>query len=241
VRIGGLAICFCVTVFAQQAAGPPAFEVASIKPSLEPPGSVVAISESKGGMSAKNVTLKRCIRGAYDIPESQVVGGPKWTDEDRYTIEAKTAAPSGDHELMLMLQTLLAESFKLVLHQEQRTIQGYRLAPAKGRIKAPASAPDSGSVGHSQRGRIDARGCNMAQLALKLAQVLQQPVVDATGIGGRFDLKLEWTPDEVRAKQTSDGPSIFTALQEQLGLKLEAAKVSAKVLVIDSAEKPAAN
>jgi len=123
----------------------------------------------------------------------------------------------------------------------------------KGGLKAQASAPDRGSVGHSQRGRIEAEGCTMAQLALKLAEVLHQPVLDATGVTGKFDLKLEWTPDDLQAKPPSAdqragnapeagaGPSIFAALQEQLGLKLEPGKVPAEVLVIDSAEKPSEN
>jgi uncharacterized protein (TIGR03435 family) len=253
VRTGGVLVSFCATLFAQQAAGPPAFEVASIKPSLEPPGSVVGIFESQGRISAKNVTLRRCVRGAYDVPEPQIIGGPKWVDQDRYSIEAKAAAPAGGHELMRMLQTLLADRFKLVLHREQRTIPGYRLVLAKGGLRAPASAPDSGSVGQSQRGRIEAAGCTMPQLALKLAEVLHLPVLDATAVAGRFDLKLEWTPEDMQAKPPSAdqragdapeagaGPSIFAALQEQLGLKLESGRIPAQVLVIDSAEKPSEN
>lgn len=252
VRIGGVFVSFCVILFAQRPAGPPAFEVASIKPSLDPPGSVVGIFESKSGIDAKNVTLKRCVRGAYNIPEPQIAGGPKWIDQDRYYIDAKTAAPAGDRDLMLMLQTLLADRFKLVLHREQRPIAGYRLVLAKGGLKAPASAPDSGSAGNSQRGRIEAEGYTMAQLALKLAEALRQPVVDATGVTGKFDFKLEWMPDDMRAKPPSaeqrgggapdaGGPSIFAALPEQLGLKLESAKLPAEVIVIDSAGKPGEN
>src|SRR6516225_67625 len=178
VRISGVLVSFCAILFAQQAAAPPAFEVASIKPSLDPPGSVVGIFESKGRINAKNVTLKRCVRGAYDIPEPQVVGGPKWADQDRYYIEAKAAVPAGDHELMLMLQTLLADRFKLVLHREQRAIPGYRLVLGKGGLKAQVTAPDRGSLGHSQRGRIEAEGCTLSQLALKLAEALKQPVLN---------------------------------------------------------------
>jgi uncharacterized protein (TIGR03435 family) len=253
VRIGGVLVSFCATLFAQQGAVPSAFEVASIKPSLDPPGSVVGIFESKGRISAKNVTLKRCVRGAYDVPEPQIIGGPRWADQDRYDVEAKATVPAGDHELMLMLQTLLADRFKLVFHREQRAIPGYRLVMGKGGLKAQVSAPDRGSVGRSQRGRIEAEGCTMAQLALKLAEVLRQPVLDATRVAGKFDLKLEWTPDDMQAKppsaeqrsgnvpESDAGPSIFAALQEQLGLKLESSKVPAEVLVIDSAEKPSAN
>jgi uncharacterized protein (TIGR03435 family) len=193
------------------------------------------------------------MRGAYDVAKRQIIGWLKWVDQDRYDLEAKPTAPAGDHELMLMLQTLLSERFKRVFHREQRPIPGYRLALAKGRLKAQASAPDRGSVGHSQTGRIAAEGCTLAPLALKLAEVLTQPVLDATGVARKFDLKLQWTPDDLQAKPPSadqrpggalasgGGLSIFAALQEQLGLKLESSKVPADVLVIDSAEKPSAN
>jgi uncharacterized protein (TIGR03435 family) len=248
-RIGGVLLSFCAGLFAQRRVSPSAFEVASIKPSTDPPGSVSGIFETKGRIHAKNVTLKRCVRGAYNVPQPQIVGGPQWVDQDRYYIEAKATVPAGDHELMLMLQALLADRFKLVLHGEQRPLAGYRLVVAKGGLKARPSAPDRSSVGHSQRGRIDAESCTMAQLALKLSEVLQKPVLDTTEIPGRFDLKLEWTPDDMQAKpplddqrgSAADGPSIFAALQEQLGLKLESGKIPAEVLVIDSAEKPSEN
>jgi uncharacterized protein (TIGR03435 family) len=172
-------------------------------------------------------------------------------DQDRYYIDAKATGTAGDRELMLMLQTLLGERFKLVLHREQRIITGYRLLVGKSGLKAQPSAPDRGSVGHSRRGRIEAEGCTMGQLALKLSEVLQKPVLDKTEVPGRFDLKLEWAPDDMEAKAPADdqrggstrdtGPSIFAAIQEQLGLKLEAGKVPAEVLVIDSVEKPSEN
>ena len=108
--------------------------------------------------------------------------------------------PAGDHELMLMLQRLLADRFELVLHREQRSIPGYRLVLGKGGLKARASAPDRDSIGQSQRGRIEADGCTMAQLALKLAVSLHQPVLHATDVTGKFDLKLECTPDDMQAK-----------------------------------------
>jgi len=113
VRIGEVLLFCCVTLFAQLAVSPPAFEVASIKPSEDPPGSVSGIFEDTGRINAKNVTLKRCVRGAYNIPEPQIMGGPKWVDQDRYYIEAKAAVPASDHELMLMLQTLLADRLRI--------------------------------------------------------------------------------------------------------------------------------
>jgi uncharacterized protein (TIGR03435 family) len=254
VRIGGVLVSFCITLFAQQQGSPPTFEVASIKPSEDPPGSVSGIFENRGRVNAKNVTLKRCVRGAYNIPEPQIVGGPKWVDQDRYYIEAKAAVPATDRELMLMLQTLLADRFKLVVHREQRVISGFRLVLGNRGLKAQASTPDRDSVGRSQRGRIEAEGYTMGQLAVKLSEALHQPVLDTSRVDGIFDFKLEWTPDDMQARlasadqragnntpETDAGPSIFTALQEQLGLKLEPGRVPTEILVIDSAEKPLEN
>jgi uncharacterized protein (TIGR03435 family) len=251
VRIIELLVCFGAALFAQQ---PPvadmAFEVASVKPSQDPSGSVSGIFESKRGISAKNVTLRRCVRGAYGIEESRIAGGPKWVSEDRFYIEATTAVPTDDHDLMLMLQTLLHDRVRLVLHREQRAVSGYRLVLGKGGLKAGVSAPDGRSAGNSSRGRINAEGYTMAQLAMKLSEALHEPVLDAAGVAGRFDFKLEWTPDDMQARPPSadqravnlpEGPGLFTALQEQIGLKLESGKISAEVLVIDSAEKPSEN
>ena len=153
---------------------------------------------------------------------------------------------------MLMLQTLLADRFQLVFHREQRAVPGYRMVLAKGSLRAQASVPDHDSIGRSQRGSIQAEGYTLTQLALKLAEVLQQPVLDATSVAGKFDLKLQWTPDDMLARPPSaetrpgnprelGGLSVFAALQEQLGLKLEPAKVPTEVLIIDSAEKPSEN
>jgi uncharacterized protein (TIGR03435 family) len=241
-RISGMVVIFSIALYAQQTATPLAFEAASIKPSQDAPGSPSGISESAGGIIARHVTLKRCVRGAYDVPETHVVGGPKWADQDRYYIVARSAERAGGRELMLMLQALLAERFKLVLHREPRTVSGYKLAIAKGGLKAPASGRDSGSTGTSTRSRIHCEGCTMAQLTLRLSEILRWPVVDATGALGRFDFKLDWKTEGADSNPAAEGgTAIFTALQEQLGLKLEAGKVAAEVLVIDSAEKPSEN
>ena len=230
-----------------QAAPAPAFEAASIKPSQDPPGSSSGITTTKGRISARNVTLKRCVRGAYGVEEPHILGGPKWLDEARYNIEARAAGPAGDRELMTMLQSLLAERFKLAFHRETRALPGYALVLGKGGLRAKPSAPDAGSRTSSRWGSIEASGCTMAQLALKLSEVLHLPVADFTAVPGEFDFKLEWTSDNMQAPapdavpDAASGPSLFAALQEQLGLKLESRKVPADVLVIDHAEKPSEN
>jgi uncharacterized protein (TIGR03435 family) len=237
-----------------QATPAPAFEAASIKPSKAEPGSGSGITTRKGSISARNVTLKRCIRGAYDVQESQIVGGPKWAGEDRYDIDAKAAGPAGEHELMGMLQSLLSERFKLAFHRETRELPGYALVVGKSGLKAKRSQPDAESRSNASGEAIDAEGCSMLRLAQKLSEVIHLPVADLTGVEGAFDFQLKWTPDDMRAKPPSggdkpgtlpvdlpSGPSVFAALQEQLGLKLEPRKVPAEVLVIDHAEKASEN
>jgi uncharacterized protein (TIGR03435 family) len=230
-----------------QTAPSPAFEVASVKPSQAAPDSGSGISTEKGRISARNVTLKRCIRGAYGVPEAQVVGGPQWVDEAGYDIDAKAAGPAGEHDLMAMLQSLLAVRFKLVIHRETRALPGYALLAGKNGPTAKRSAPDAPSRTSSRRGEIDAEGCTIGQLAMKLAESLHLPVADLTAADGPFDFKLQWTPEDLQAKAPSaaadiaSGPSLFAALQEQLGLKLEPRRVPTEVLVIDRAEKASEN
>jgi uncharacterized protein (TIGR03435 family) len=231
---------------------PLSFEAASIKPTAAAPGSASGISEVNGRIVGRNVTLKRIIRSAYDIPETLIFGGPKWADEEHYDIEAKAAGPVNGRDLMIMLQSMLAERFHLVFHREQRQISGYALVVAKGGLKAEPSAKDAtGRTNASfSGGSIDAQASTMANLAQKLSDALRAPVSDSTMIDGKFNFKLTWNPDDAKALAPNaagkppgepSGPSIFTALQEQLGLKLESRKVPVDVLVIDRAEKPSEN
>jgi uncharacterized protein (TIGR03435 family) len=227
----------------------PAFEVASIKPIQAAPGSASGIQSLPGRIIGRNVTLKRCIRGAYDIPETLIFGGPKWADEERYEIDAKAAGPAGDHDMMVMLQSLLAERFHLVFHREQKQMSGYALVVAKRGLKAERSAKDNGARTSTSRGSIEAEASTMANLAQKLSDALREPVADFTAVEGRFNFKLSWNPDDAKpltprvtgTPAESSAPSMFTALEEQLGLKLESRKVPVEVFVIDNVEKPSAN
>jgi len=224
------------------------FDAASIKPSDAPNGNSSGIDTDNGLLRAHNVTLKRCINGAYGIPEAQILGGPKWIDELRYEIVAKTGEHAGENGLMTMLQDLLADRFQLKLHHETRTVSGYELTVAKGGVKATPSEPgtDSATDTSKRGGRMDAKACSMSRLALKLADILGAPVSDLTNTNGKFDFALRWVPDDLQARpgassDTPAGPTLFTALQEQLGLKLEARKVPVDVLVIDHADLPSEN
>jgi len=224
----------------------PTFEVASIKQSADPPGSS-RVHTTNGRAKMENVTLKQCLRSAYDLQDAQILGGPKWIDDDRYYIEAKATGPAKDRELMIMLQDLLVERFKLVFHRETRDFAGYALVMGKGGLKAKPSDPNSSSrgnfTGRNSRLSLNAARCTMTWLAQKLSETLHMPVVDLTKIDGAFDFKLEWVADELQVPVAVDvsGPSIFAALQEQLGLRLESRKIPTDVLVIDGAERPSEN
>ena len=227
-----------------QTAAAPRFEVASIKPSGDATRDTSGSKSGHGRLTMNNVTLKRCIMGAYAIGPNQIVGGPEWLDSLRYSIAAKADTAAGDTELMAMLRTLLADRFKLALHRETRPLQVFVLEVAKNGPKLEASK-DAESRTSNQRGSIEARKATMARFAEILSRQMDFPVVDRTGLEGVFNLKLEWDPESgkpARADAAPDNrPSIFTAIQEQLGLRLRAQKAPVEVLVIDHAEAPNEN
>ena len=224
----------------------PTFEVASIKPGeglgasasygCYTIGAVVAIP--KGTCIFRNATLAGIIAEVYGIPfrrsDGIISGGPGWIRTDRYNIEARAEDDSATtSELKLMTQALLAERFKLTLHETTVEFSGYSLVVAGNGPKLKASDGLGRSSIGSAGGRISGYYASMAHLALVLANWLRQPVVDNTDINGSYDFKLTFDAND------QSGPSIFTALQEQMGLRLESTKVPQRVLVIDHAEKPA--
>jgi len=224
------------------------FEAASIKPA-SPDATDFGVDTDPGLLRVEAQTLRDMVRIAYGVSDSQVVGGPKWANSDRFDITGRANGPAGNRDLLAMLQTLLADRFKLTIHRETKTAQGYALAVAKGGVKMQKSESTE-SNSHGGRGRIDAQGFSMPKLAERLSRVMRSPVEDATETPGGFNFSLIWNPDDPStrplsadrpATEDSNAPSIFTALQEQLGLKLEARKVTMEVLVIDRAEKPGEN
>ncbi len=237
-----------VSWIAAQTAAVPSFEVASIRPA-SPDATDFGVDTDPGLLRVEAQPLRAIVRVAYGVNESQVVGGPKWADSDRFDITGRANGPAGTRELFAMLQSLLADRFKLAIHRETRTAQGYALVVAKGGVKMQKSESTE-SNSHGGRGRIDAQGFSMRQLAERLTRVMRAPVEDATETPGGFNFSLIWNPDDPSAKplsadrsaiEDSNAPSIFTAIQEQLGLKLESRKVTMEVIVIDRAEKPGDN
>ncbi len=237
----------------------PVFDVAAIHPHIPEPHEHNSIWSSPldGQFKAENETLIMLIHWAYEMPESRILGAPAWASSAYFNIDAK-ADPAVDQQLHSlnadaarhvkekMVQALLAERFKLVTRTETRELPVYNLVVAKD---GPRFGPvqSNGTTINTGYGRIDVQASNsVATLAEELSKVAGRDVVDKTGIAGRYDLKLRFTPDEGPATLNGEPipnppPGLFTALQEQLGLKLEPAKGPVPVLVIDHVEMPSAN
>lgn len=243
-----------VLAFAAQA-GAPVFEVASVKPNADAPlvfSGITAIAN--GRLSAKAMTVKELIAGAYRMDVREITGGPGWIDSDRYDIEARAATDAASEvQLRLMLQSLLAERFRVRLHRETREGPVYALVVAPG---GPKMKPFSGECGDGPGlitlyGRLIGKCGSPDKIAASLSRVMDRPVIDRTGLTRSFgEIRLDWVPDDTQfpgwgrgLKPVSDpaGASLFTAIQEQLGLRLEPARGPVEIIVIDAVERPAAN
>jgi uncharacterized protein (TIGR03435 family) len=238
-------------------AGDPVFAAATIKPS-DPnlPGYGTRISP--GQFLASSYTLRLLILYAYDLSRTQVLGGPAWLDSDRYNIVAK---PEGDGAPTLgqwktMLQKLLADRFELRFHRETRTLSVYGLTVARGGPKltpAEDSGDAIGDINFYALGKLGAKHASMADFVHSMQKnVLDLPVVDQTGLSGRYDFALNWVPDEFQFSEVrtsagsqipsnGDGDGLFAALERQLGLQIKATKAPAEVIVVDGARKPSEN
>lgn len=244
-----------VTLSAQQA--PPAgadetasFEVASVKPNTSRVSNAVPPSRANGSYSASNVALKSVIANAYQVRIFQIEGDPAWVTTERFDIIARGREGTPDRLRPAMLRALLAERFKLAAHFEAREQQVYALVLARsdGRLglqlkPSPPSASGAtpGLVTTSVANgvaRIQGSRVPLDNFALVLASsVFSRRVIDRTGLGGEFDLDLRFTPDSSTAA-APEFPSIFTAVQEQLGLRLQSERAPVPVLVIDSVQRP---
>lgn len=232
--------CLITTAAAQPQAAAPSFEVASIKPTQATEGHV-HINRDPGMLQMENVTLQDCVREAYGVTDYQI-SGEKWLAPDRYDIVAKMPAGAAESQRPAMLQTLLAERFKLAVHHGTKEMPVYLLTVAKSGPKIQAVESHDDNIG-SHAGYMNAEAITMTRLATFLSSAraqLERPVIDHTGLTGNFTFRLEWSPNDKRAADTL-GPSLVIALQEQLGLKLETGKAPVEILVVDRAEKPSEN
>jgi len=226
------------------------FDAATVKPNNSGSGS--SSTESTNGLlRITNQTLLRMIQYAYNVRDFQISGGPAWVRSDRYDVTAKPEGSVRDQQMKQMLQSLLAERFQLQFHRQTQEGPIYALLIGKNGPKLrPASESDNtGISSNSTAVRTTMKGTHvtMDELAAGLGNRVGRPVVDKTGLSGKFDFELSWVADLTLATGTPDpgadvsGPSIFTALQEQLGLRLDSQKGPIEMLLIDRAEKPAEN
>lgn len=231
------------------------FEVASIKPS-NPDANGGGIKPLPGGQTyvAQSVPVKLMIRLMFHLNNRQISGGPGWLETDLYDVEAKADGPHTIDELHVMFQNLLIDRFKLQFHKEMRTLPAYELVVDKSGPKLTENhSPEHFDipVRGTGRGKLEATHCSMSYFSWLLSQRLDQPVINQTGLGQFYDFKLEWTPepppglaarpDAEANLPPANGPDLFTALREQLGLKLESHKGPVEVMVIDHVERPSEN
>lgn len=233
-RTYGMAFLLFASMASAQA---PSFEVASVKRNTSGSHMSTGSGLRNSRYSAENATLRSMFETAFGIPRSRIVG-PDSMDAERFDIEAKAAAGTPDKQLSLMLQTLLTERFHAVIHRESREMPAYDMVVAKGGLKIqpydPAHPP-------AMKDRVTFTGIGpMPSLADQLARSIGQPVVDQTGVEGRYFYALTYAPVSA-GRADPDQPDIFAAVQEQLGVKLVAHKQPIEVLVIDHVERPTDN
>jgi uncharacterized protein (TIGR03435 family) len=238
----------------------PHFDVISVKSNAS--GSQAMLFQgSTGRFNAQNVTLAMLISRAYKVEDFQILGAPGWINSEHYDVDARTDGTATGQEINgPMLQSLLEERFKLVAHRETKDLPVYLLTVAKDGLKLtegtcltrePNSRPEPGQrqsafCGYMGIGNNNLRATSirMESLVGALTNILKRSVIDKTGFSRNFDVTIRWrdeTAPNPGAAATDEFASIFTALEEQLGLKLESAKGPVAVLVIDSAERPKPN
>jgi uncharacterized protein (TIGR03435 family) len=235
----------------EPAAAGPRFDVVSVKPRKNDDTPIRLDVQPGGRVTAVNIPLKQLIRAAYTLQLDQIVNAPGWTESERFDISgiadrelATTAVwkPGTFAPIQLLLQSLLADRFRMVVHTETRPSQVYVLVrdnTTAGK-RGPTPAADRCAPACAARitnGSLAWRDVPLPQFAELLSQLTGRVVTDETGLAGTFDIELQWSPD-LQQQAVSDAPSIFTAVQEQLGLRLEPRRGSIPVLVIDSIQSP---
>jgi uncharacterized protein (TIGR03435 family) len=222
----------------------PAFEVASVKPNqMSKMGGEGSrrehINISPDTLSMRNVSLSDCIQWAYDVTQYQIQG-PGWLNADRFDVVAKAAKPAKEDEIKPMLQSLLADRFQLALHREEKVVQAYVLTVGKNGSKMHQSEGEGEPGVTPIRGKevVGAQRVPIELMIRLLSQAMRAPVIDQTGLKGKFDFTLDLTGYITKNMQPEDGISAaFTILQEQLGLKLESKKMPVEMLIVDRVER----
>jgi uncharacterized protein (TIGR03435 family) len=234
-----------------------AFEAATIKPvDPAPKSGRYIVMQGADTFLAKNYTLELLIAAAYELNPHMILSVPSWAESAHFDIVARTPGeirPTRD-EQMQMLRSLLADRFKLTFHRQQEVMSIYELGVDKGgpKMKPSAESADAApaviSTVFPDHITMPARNASIGDFVSVLQRaVLDRPVVDKTGLTGRYDFDLTWAPDasqfggEIPTPEDASSPTFFTAIREQLGLRLEATRGPVEVLVVDNAEPPSPN
>jgi len=220
------------------------FDVASIK--LSKPGSTtfrVSAHQPIGNLfTTANATVQKLIMMAYDIADWQLSGVPTWVTSEGYDIEAKPERPANRDDMYAMVRTLLAERFKLAMHTERKELRLYNLVLDKGGPKVQVNENGGPPRVSENPGRAVFRNIPLTRLTTFLSVQANRAVVDKTGLTGTYDFTLEFAPSRGRVNSDApSGPTIFDAVKDQLGMKLEPGRGLVDLFVIDHVERPSDN
>ena len=242
----------CTAAFGQSQMAAPSFEAADVKANKSGEARMAVDFQPGGKFTARNVPMKILIALSYGVRPEAVQGGPAWIESERYDVVAKASQSAKPEEIRRMVQSLLAERFKLAVHTDKKPMPAYALLTAKSGAKMQAAedaplteqrcAPGDGAQGQKH---VMCRHMTMPLLAATLQEIatrdIDVPVIDQTGLNGAFDFKLDWTPAVRNGAAAPDdapaGPTLFDAVETQLGLKLERKTLPLPVIVVDGVER----
>jgi uncharacterized protein (TIGR03435 family) len=236
----------------------PKYELASIKPNSDSDSRLAFQIEPSGRLAATGITLKRLMMTAYNVQGFRIVGGPDWVVSRRWDVQAKPDRVASPDQIRPMLRALLENRFQLRSHSEKRQLPVYELSvDRKGSKVERVKDSETKADVRVAAGSIQLRKATAATFASQLSYALGRPVIDKTGLSGEFDFALEWTPEPGedggpttaglppgagdQPASTPDRPSIFTAIPEQLGLRLKSGRGPVEVIVINYVQMPTAN
>lgn len=253
--------CTCSIAAAQDAKGSGTTKPTMMAKDADPDWEVVTVKQGDSyaksdhidlhgrHLTLENETVEIMMLFGYQVQKNQIAGAPEWVKNERWTVDGLSNVDGEPNvtQLQAMFRKVLAERFGLKVHREHREMPVFALTVAKGgaKITANSSDPDGLPNQHGSHGsgwvKYQYKNTSMPELALMLLGWVDRPIVDQTGLKGRYDLQLKWTTDDAHASDPDAPPGLFTAIQEQSGLKLEPVKAPADVLVVDAMERPSAN
>jgi len=272
VALATVALAICAARVSAQSSG--LIEAASVKPSDPASCKDYPIIDGQGlRYDLRCVRVKYLIQLAGSVRDFQVLDAPGWLDSDRYDIAVRVAPPAGGdvapnkpvaeltdaerqagaERLRAMLRSLLADRFQLKVRRETRTLPIYALTVAAGGAKLRSSAAAVSGGLRFGKGVLAGSHTDIAFFAQTLSQIVSRPVIDKTGLTGKYDFELKWTPDmsaaagpfggaqRPQSSVDTNSPNIFTAIREQLGLRLDSGKGPVDVVIVDRVEKPSGN